>query len=61
MAYPLYVSADEAAEISGIGSKNWRDWLNSSDPPPHLRIGTKRLIQRDGIAPYLEGKQEVRL
>ena len=61
MEFPLYVSAEEAAEISGIGVKKWRDWLNSSDPPPFLRIGNKRMIQRDGIAPYLEQKQEIRL
>lgn len=61
MAFPLYVSTVEAAEISGVGEKKWRDWLNSADPPPYLRVGVKRMIQRDGIAPYLEGKQEVRL
>ena len=61
MDMPLYVSAEQAAELSGIGSKTWRDWLNSSDPPPFLRIGNKRMIQRDGIAPYLESKQEIRL
>jgi len=61
MAYPLYINVEQAAELSGIGAKTWRDWLNSKDPPPFIRIGNKRMIQRDGIAPYLEQKQEIRL
>jgi len=61
MDWPLYLSAEQAAEYSGIGSKTWRDWLNSKDPPPFIRIGNARKIQRDGIVPYLIGKQEVKL
>ena len=57
----LYLTINEAAELSGIGARTWRDWLNSNDPPPFIRIGNRRMIQRDGIAPYLESKQEVRL
>lgn len=59
--YPLYINVSQAAEISGIGEKQIRDWLNSSEPMPYIRIGAKRLIQRDAFASYLESKQEVRL
>lgn len=61
MNYPLYITVSQAAEMSGIGEKQIRDWLNSSDPMPFIRIGVKRLIQRDAFASYLEEKQEVRL
>lgn len=61
MDYPLYINVSQAAEMSGIGEKTIRDWLNSSEPMPYIRIGAKRLIQRDAFASYLESKQEVRL
>ena len=61
MDYPLYINVSQAAEISGIGEKQIRDWLNSSEPMPYIHIGAKRLIQRDAFASYLESKQEVRL
>lgn len=61
MDYPLYLSTEQAAEMSGIGQKQIRDWLNSADPPPFIRIGAKRLIQRDAFPAYLENRQEVRL
>lgn len=61
MDYPLYITASQAAEMSGIGEKQIRDWLNGNDPMPFIRIGAKRLIQRDTFASYLERKQEVRL
>ena len=61
MSYPLYLSAEQASEYSGIGTKVIRDMLNSADPPPHIRIGNKRMIQRDTFPSYLERKQEVRL
>lgn len=61
MDYPLYLSIPQAAEMSGIGEKQIRDWLNGSDPMPHIKIGAKRLIQRDTFPKYLEARQEVRL
>ena len=61
MDYPLYVTVPQAAEMSGIGEKQIRDWLNSNDPMPFIRVGTKRLIQRDAFPKYLEKLQEVRL
>ena len=61
MSYPLYLSTSQAAEMSGIGEKQIRDWLNSADPMPYIRIGAKRMIQRDTFPAYLERKQEVRL
>lgn len=61
MWFPLYITVSQAAEMSGIGERTLRDWLNSADPPPFIRIGAKRLIQRDALPAYLESKQEVRL
>lgn len=61
MSYPLYITVQQAAEMSGIGEKQIRDWLNGSNPMPFIRIGTKRLIQRDALPEYLRALQEVRL
>ena len=57
---PLYVTVAEAAQIAGIGEKAMRAFMDGSDPPPYLRIGTKRLVQRAALGWYLETKQEVR-
>ena len=46
--------------MSGIGERTLRDMLNGRDPMPYIRIGAKRLIQRDALAEYLERRQEVR-
>ena len=59
--YPLYVNIEQAMELSGLSKRVWENMLNSEDPPPHLMVGNRRKIQRDGIAPYLESRQEVRL
>jgi hypothetical protein len=57
----LYLDAEQAAQWANVGVKYVRDCLNSSDPPPHLRIGNKRLIQAAAWPGYLESRQEVRL
>lgn len=57
---PLYLSIDEAAEYAGIGQKTMREYANSSDPPPYLRIGSTKKIQASALEAYLERKQEVR-
>ena len=56
----LYLSIPEAAEFVGIGEKYMRDLVNSSNPPPHLRVGNKRLLQKAALAGYFESLQEVR-
>lgn len=61
MDLPLYLSIEEASEYTGIGQHTLRDWLNSRDPMPYIRIGNKRLLQREALPEYLERKQEVRL
>ncbi len=58
---PMYINVTEAVRISGISKRLWYEWLSSDCPPPHIKVGGKHLIQRDGIAPYLEAKQEVRV
>lgn len=57
----LYATVKEAAELVGIGISTMRDFMNSDDPPPYLRIGEKRLLQVAALEPYFERKQEVRL
>jgi excisionase family DNA binding protein len=46
--------------MSGIGQRTLRDMLNSRDPMPYIRIGSKRLIQRDALPEYLKKRQEVK-
>jgi hypothetical protein len=57
---PLYVSAEQASKIVGCGIHAMYDFMNSSDPPPFLRIGNKRLLQRKGLEAYFIRKQEVK-
>lgn len=57
----LYLSIPEAAEFVGVGEKYMRDLVNSSCPPPYLKVGNKRLLQKSALADYFEGLQEVRL
>ena len=37
----LYLTVDEAAAYAGVGQKYMRDLVNSSDPPPLMRIGKR--------------------
>ena len=60
MYWPMYLSIAQASEMTGIGERTLRDMLNSRDPMPYIRIGSKRLIQRDALPEYLEKKQEVK-
>lgn len=61
MTTPLYLPITEAAEYVGIGEKAMRDFVNSADPPPYLKVGNKRLLQVAALPAYFERKQEVRL
>lgn len=54
---PLYLTVEEAARYAGIGIGAMRDYMASADPPPLLVIGTRRYVQRAGLARYLEDKQ----
>ena len=54
---PLYLTVEEAARYAGIGVGAMRDYVASADPPPLLVIGTRRYVQRAGLARYLENKQ----
>jgi hypothetical protein len=56
----LYLNAEQAAEWANVGVQYVYDCLNSADPPPHLKIGKKRLIQAAAWPGYLEAKQEVK-
>ena len=54
---PLYLTVEEAAAYAGIGIGAMRDYVASADPPPMLVVGTRRYVQRAGLARYLEDKQ----
>jgi excisionase family DNA binding protein len=56
----LYLTVDEAAEYVGIGRNAMYDYLNSANPPPFLRVGNKRLLQKAALADYFEERQEVK-
>ena len=54
---PLYLTVEEAAHYAGIGINTMRTYIDSEYPPPMLMVGSRRYIQRDGLARYLEEKQ----
>jgi len=56
----LYLTVEEAAEYVGIGENLMRCYVNSADPPPYLKVGNRKLLQRAALAPYFEKMQEVR-
>lgn len=53
----LYLTVEEAAKYAGIGINTMRTYIDSEYPPPMLMVGSRRYIQRDGLARYLEEKQ----
>lgn len=53
----LYLTVEEAANYAGIGINAMRTYIDSAYPPPILMVGSRRYIQRDGLARYLEEKQ----
>ena len=57
----LYLPIHEAAEYVGVGERYLRDLLNSTNPPPYLRVGNKKLLQKSALADYFESIQEVKL
>lgn len=60
MDWPMYLTVSQASEMTGIGERTLRDMLNGRDPMPYLRVGNRRLIQRDALAEYLERRQEIK-
>ncbi len=53
----LYLTAEQAAAYAGIGINAMRAYMDGATPPPMLLVGTRRYVQRDGLARYLEDKQ----
>lgn len=60
MDWPMYLTVSQASEMTGIGERTLRDMLNGRDPMPYLRVGNRRLIQRDALTEYLERRQEIK-
>lgn len=60
MDTPLYMNVRDAAAYVGIGEKAMRDYVNSTDPPPYMVLGNKRMLQVAALADYFEQRQEVR-
>lgn len=57
----LYLSIAEAAQYVGVGERYMRELCNGGDPPPHMLVGNKRLLQKAALEEYFEVRQEVRL
>lgn len=57
----LYLSVHEAAQYVGIGENMMRQYVNSNNPPPYLKVGNKKLLQKSALASYFEQLQEVKL
>lgn len=55
--YPLYLTVKQAAEMAGIGEKAMAGYVDGADPPPILKVGSRRYIQREALAKYLEERQ----
>lgn len=60
MTDKLYLTISEAAQYVGIGTNLMRDLVNNSTPPPFLKVGNKRLLQKAALADYFEKLQEVK-
>lgn len=56
----LYLTVKEAAEFVGVGQAYLYDLLNGANPPPFLRVGNKKLLQKAALAGYFESLQEVK-
>lgn len=54
---PWYLPVEQAAKRAGISAKQLRDYLYSSDPPPHLMSGRKKLLNMDKLRVYLESRE----
>lgn len=57
---PLYMAIDQAAEYTGLSNKTLREYINSIDPPPYLKVGKKYMLQVAALPKYLERKQEIK-
>lgn len=60
MGTPLYMDVRDAAAYVGIGEKAMRGYVNSTDPPPYMVLGNKRMLQVAALADYFEERQEVK-
>lgn len=58
--WPLYVTVERAAEITGVSYQTMRSWVDSrADPIPHLRMGkAKALVRTAAIPEYAKTKEE---
>ena len=56
---PLYVTINEAAEITGVSRAKLREWAyDKGRPIPQMRPGNKVLLLRTAALPaYLEGRE----
>lgn len=60
MTGPWYQTPHRAAQTVGIGERTLLEWLDSADPMPYLRVGSRRYINMEQLREYLQRKQEVR-
>ena len=54
---PWYLPIEQAAKRAGISARQLRDYVNSSDPPPHLKSGRKKLLNMEALKAYLKARE----
>lgn len=55
---PLYVTIDQAAEITGVSRARLREWADDrARPIPQMRPGKKVLLRTAALPAYLEGRE----
>ena len=54
----LYLDVKDAAKYVGIGVNTMRNFVNSDDPPPFMRVGKKVMLEKAALAPYFKERQE---
>lgn len=54
---PWYLPIEQAAKRAGISAKQLRDYVNGSDPPPHLMSGRKKLLNMEALKAYLKARE----
>ena len=52
---PLYVTIDEAAELTGMPRDLMRQWANNQlDPMPQIQRGKKKLLRTSALPEYIK-------
>ena len=52
-----YLTIAEAAKVAGLSERHLRDYVNSSNPPPYIQYGNKKLLNMEALKEYLKAKE----